>query len=219
MRAFKAIALILMLAIGSCGGEGGTTSTAAEVTTTLVEESTTTGEEESSGSVAFEDLPQECIDALAAFLRDIEPVIEGVDFNTATAEDLEELGTQLEPLSTEYQATFEQMDCPDPGASDEESFDAMIELAEREAPGTVAYLEWVRGFAQSVDSAEEASGDCETDVAALETIIEEKGSMSNLTMEEVVEVGSLVSSITTACSPERAEEVLSEESVTNFLDG
>jgi len=42
--------------------------------------------------------------------------------------------------------------------------------------------------------------------------------MSDLTMTEVVQVGSLVASISTACSPERAEEFFAEADVAAFLE-
>jgi hypothetical protein len=164
-------------------------------------------------------MPAECVDALVGFLKAIEPAMEGVDFSTVTAGDLEELGAELEALGADYSGTLEDLDCPDPEGSDEEAFAAMIEIAEREAPGTVAYLEWIESFADAADSIGEASGDCETDIAAFESIVDEKGSMANLTMEEVVEVGGLVSSISTVCSPERAQEFLSQDDVTSFLDG
>jgi hypothetical protein len=221
MRAFRALTLILAVAVAACAG-GDTTGSTVDVTTTAggdpttAPEETTTTSDDGSG-VGFDEMPAECVDALVGFLQAIEPALEGIDFSAATAGDLEALGTDLESLGEEYSATLEDLDCPDPGGSDEEAFDAMIEIAEREAPGTVGYLEWIRSFAEAADSAGETSGDCETDIAALEVIIDDKGSMSNLTMEEVVEVGGLMTSISTVCSPERAEEFLSQQKVTDFL--
>jgi hypothetical protein len=223
MRAFRALTLILAVALAACAGgdttgstvAGDVTTTAGE-TTTAPEEETTTTSDDGSG-VGFDDMPAECVDALVGFLQAIEPALEGIDFSSATAGDLEALGTDLEAVGEEYSDTLENLDCPDPGGSDEEAFAAMIEIAEREAPGTVGYLEWIRSFAEAADSAGETSGDCETDIAAFEVIVDEKGSMSNLTMEEVVEVGGLMTSISTVCSPERAEEFLSQQKVTDFL--
>jgi hypothetical protein len=207
MRAFRASILILAVALVACGGDGGTDTTLA--TTTVVEDS--------AGTVDFADMPQECINALVGYLQAIEPAVEGVDFESTTGEDLEAMGTELEGLSEEYTTAIEDLDCPDPSGSDEEAFAAIIELAEREAPGTVGYLQWVQGLAAGFGDAE-VSGDCETDISALRAIIEENSSMSDLTMTEVVQVGSLVASVSTACNPDRAEEFFAEPDVAAFLE-
>jgi hypothetical protein len=211
MRAFRALTLILAVALAACGGGDVTeTTTSAEAPATTADE----GE----GTVSFDDMPAECVEALVGFLQAIEPALEGIDFSTRTAAELEAVGAEMEALGDDYATTLDDLDCPDPEGSDEEAFAAMIEIAEREAPGTVAYLEWIESFAAAADSVGETSGDCETDIAAFEAIVDEKGSMTNLTMEEVVEVGGLVTSISTVCTPDRAEEFLSQEKVTNFLN-
>ena len=209
MRVFRATILILTVALVACGGDGGADTTLADTTTTVVEDS--------AGTVDFADMPQECIDALVGYLKAIEPAVDDVDFETTTGDDLEAMGTELEGLSEDYTTAIEDLDCPDPSGSDEEAFAAIIELAEQEAPGTVGYLEWVQGLATGFGDAE-VSGDCETDISALRLIIEENSSMSDLTMTEVVQVGSLVGSVSTACTPERAEEFFAEPDVAAFLE-
>jgi len=207
MRVFRASMVVLAVAVMACGGDGD----GAETTTT--EEAA----EDSAGTVDFADMPQECIDALVGYLQAIEPAVEGVDFESTTGSELEAMGTELEALSEDYSTAIEDLDCPDPAGSDDEAFAAIIDLAEQEAPGTVGYLEWVQSFAAGFGDAE-TSGDCETDVSALRAIIDENSSMSDLTMTEVVQVGSLVASISTACSPERAEEFFAEADVAAFLE-
>ena len=209
MRVFRASILILSATLVACGGDGGTDTTLTETTTTVVEDG--------AGTVDFDDMPQECIDALVGYLQAIEPAVEDVDFDTTTGEDLEAMGTELEGLSEEYTTAIEDLDCPDPSGSDEEAFAAIIELAQQEAPGTVGYLQWVQGLAAGFGDAE-VSGDCETDISALRAIIDENSSMSDLTMTEVVQVGSLVASVSTACTPDRAEEFFAEPDVAAFLE-
>ena len=209
MRAFRASIIVLAVVLVACGGDGGTDTTLAETTTTLVDGG--------AGTVDFADMPQECIDAVVGYLQAIEPAVEDVDFDTTTGEELEAMGTELDALSEDYTTAIEDLDCPDPSGSDEDAFAAIIELAEQEAPGTVGYLQWVQGLATGLGDAE-VSGDCETDISALRAIIEENSSMSDLTMTEVVQVGSLVASVSTACTPERAEEFFAEPDVAAFLD-
>ena len=211
MRVFRASILSLAVVLVACGGDGGADTTLAETTTTE------TVEEGSAGTVDFADMPQECIDALVGYLRAIEPAVEGLDFETTTGEGLEALGTELDALSEDYATAIEDLDCPDPAGSDDEAFAAIIELAEQEAPGTVGYLQFVQSFAAGFGDAE-ASGDCETDISALRAIIDQNSSMADLTMTEVVQVGSLVGSISTNCSAERAEEFFAEADVAAFLE-
>jgi len=229
MRAIRVLTLFLALALVACAGDGDAgTTVAGEVTTTEAGDPTTTpadlttttaADEEDGGTASLDDMPAECVDALAGYLRAIEPVVENADFEAATADDLEALGTEIEAVSEEFSTQIEELDCPDlEEADDEQALAAVIALAEREAPGTVGYLEWIQSFASVADSFE-ASGDCETDIAALQAIIDENPSMADLPMGQVVEVGGLVASISTVCPPERAEEFLSQAAVTNFLDG
>lgn len=209
MKVLRASIIVLAVVLVACGRDGGTETTLAETTTTVVDGS--------AGTVDFADMPQECIDAVVGYLRAIEPAVEDVDFDTTTGEELEAMGTELDALSEDYTTAIEDLDCPDPSGSDEDAFAAIIELAEQEAPGTVGYLQWVQGLATGFGDAE-VSGDCETDISALRAIIEENSSMSDLTMTEVVQVGSLVASVSTACTPERAEEFFAEPDVAAFLD-
>jgi hypothetical protein len=167
---------------------------------------------------ALADMPDECIEALVGYLQAIEPAVEGVDFENLSVEELDAVSADVEDLSGEMTAEMEDLDCPDPLGSDDEAISAVIDLAEQEAPGAVGYLEWLAAFAAGFGEESGVSGDCETDIAALEGIIAETGAMSDLTMTQVVEVGSLVASISTACSPEQAEEFFGREDVAAFLE-
>lgn len=199
----RASIISLILVLTACGGDGAGDTTLADTTTTA--------------PTALADMPQECIDALVAYLQAIEPALEGVDFDAAVPDDLEEVSVEIETLGAEYAANIEELGCPEPAGTDEEAFLAMLDLAEREAPGTVAYLQWVQGLIEGTGGAE-VSGDCETDITAMQAIVDEAGTMSELTMTQVVEVGSLVASISTNCSSERAEEFFAQEDVAAFLE-
>jgi hypothetical protein len=163
-------------------------------------------------------MPEACIDALIGYLQAIEPAVDGVDFENLSVEELDAVSADVEDLSGEMTAEMEDLDCPDPLGSDDEAISAVIDLAEQEAPGAVGYLEWLAAFAAGFGEESGVSGDCETDITALEGIFAETGAMSDLTMTQVVEVGSLVASISTACSPERAEEFFGREDVAAFLE-
>ncbi len=223
----------MALLLAACGGGGAdsttttagdaaTTSAAAEATTTTGATTTVTEEDDGGASVSIDDIPQECLDSLAEFLREIEPIVEPIDWENATIEDLDEIAASLEEPSVAYseQITDTACDQVDVEASDEESFEFMIDFAESEAPGTVGYLEWIRDFAgaMSEGTGTESSGDCETDIAAIQAIVDEGVPMSQLPLSEMGSIGSLVTSISMNCSAERAGEFFSQADVAAFLE-
>lgn len=219
------LALVVALVIAACGGAATTTTIAdgSETTTSAPDDTTTTttvgSDDGSGGSVGFDDIPQECIDAFVAFLQDIEPALEGIDWANASAADLEEISTQIDPFTTAYEDSLTDAGCDEldveVDATDEETFDFLIGLAEDEAPGAVGYLEWIRDFAGVVG--QEASGDCDTDVAALEAVIAAGGTMQDLPLAEVTYVGNLMTSVQLNCSAEQAAEFFSRADVLAFL--
>lgn len=219
----KRLLILLIVLVTACGGTAATTTTAepddTTTTTAPVEEE---GAEEGTGeTVDFADMPQECIDAFVNFLQAIEPIVEDFDFENATLEDMETIGTELEAATVGPTADMENLDCPDPSGTDEEAFAAMIEIAENEAPGTVAYFEWIEDFAGSFEDGEGitggSSGDCETDIEMMEAIIAENDGMGDMTLAEVTEFGSLMTGITTECSTDRAQEFLNQPEVQEFM--
>ena len=231
----KRLLILLFVLVTACGG------TAASTTTAEPDDSTTTaasvdeegggedvggedegGENGSGETVDFADMPQECINAFIDFLQAIEPIVEGFDFENATMEDMETMGAELEAVTEGPAAEMEDLDCPDPSGTDEENFAAMIDIAEREAPGTVAYFEWIEELAGSFGggggTSTGSSGDCETDIAAMEAMIAEHDTMADLTFDDISEFGALMTTITSACSTERAQEFLSQPEVQEFMN-
>jgi alkanesulfonate monooxygenase SsuD/methylene tetrahydromethanopterin reductase-like flavin-dependent oxidoreductase (luciferase family) len=159
------------------------------------------------------------------YLREVEPVIEGVDFNAATADEFEAITAELQPATDAYEAEIDAQGCDDLNldVTDEEAFAALIDLAQQEAPGTVAYLEWIRDFAGAVTGdgggGGSVSGDCETDIAAIQEFVDRGGTMSDLTMGEVATVTQLITSISTNCTLTRFQEFTSQEDVMEFMSG
>lgn len=214
----KRLLILLILLVAACGG------TAATTTEAEAEDTTTTApvDEENGETVDFADMPQECIDSFVNFLQAIEPVVEGIDFENATIEDMETMGTELEAATEGPTAEMDNLDCPDPSGTDEETFAAMIDIAEREAPGTVAYFEWIQDFAGDFEdggegSGEAASGDCETDIERMELLIDQNDGMGDMSLAEVTAFGSLMTSVTTECSADRSQEFLSQPEVQEFM--
>lgn len=208
--------LMMLLLIAACGGDSGgsTTTGGADVTS----QQTTVPADDDPGTITdISDMPAECVEAFSAFLQQLEPIVENIDFENATMADLEDLGTQLEPISQTFEG--ETANCPDLDLSTEDSIAFMREVAERDAPGTVGYFAWLEEFITASESGSTASGDCETDIAALQVYVDQGGTMSDLTLGDMTAVGSLMTAVSTECSPERFQEWISQEDVAAWTAG
>lgn len=230
-------ALVMALLVAACGGGGdgaadptttiadpGEVTTApAAPTTTEAPATTEAGDDDDSGPmVDLGDIPQHCIDAFVDFLKAIEPTVETVDWSTASLEDLERISEELDDVMVEYEEETLDAACDDieVNATDEESFEYMLAIARAEAPGTVSYFEMIRDMAMGFGGSTGAgSGDCEADIAAIEAMIAEHGSMEHLSVADLSTAGGLIMSITSNCSAARAAEFFEREDVSNFLEG
>jgi hypothetical protein len=211
--------------IAACGGGGGADTTAEAGNGSVDEQPNTTAATTATtaadaGSVSdLSDMPDECVDALVEYLQAIEPSLEGVDFQNANSDEVDAIFADLQSVTDEYEAQVDSLSCPslDP-ASNEEAFAQMIEIAEREAPGTVGYLRMIEGFATSVGGDTEVSGDCETNIDAFQEYVDAGGTMSDLTMDEFTKVAALMGAISTQCSIERVNEYFSQDDVIAFTE-
>jgi hypothetical protein len=167
------------------------------------------------GSV--DDMPAECVDALREYLQAIEPVVEGIDFQSLTQTDFEALSEELATATEGFEERTES--CPDLDVSTTESFSIIREFAEEEAPGTVAYFTFIEDFVRALESGGNASGDCETDIAAFQEFVDRGGSMADLTATEVAEASTLMSSIGANCSDERFQEWSQDEEIQAWISG
>ncbi|MGH8958386.1 MAG: hypothetical protein ACRDVK_06895, partial [Acidimicrobiia bacterium] len=199
--------------------QSGTTSETTEAPEATAAE--TTGAPEATadpGSVAsVNDMPAECVEALREYLQAIEPVVDGVDFQSLTQTDFEALSEDLAAATEGFEERTES--CPELDVSTEESFSIIGEFAEEEAPGTVAYFTFIEEFVGSLEGAGSASGDCETDIAAFGEFVDRGGSMSDLTAAEVVQASTLISSIGANCSDERFLEWSEDEDIQAWISG
>ena len=204
---------MLSLFIVACQSGTTTETSASAVATTAAPEETA-----DPGSVgSIDDMPAECMDALREYLRAIEPIVEGIDFQSLTQTEFETMGEELEAATVGFEERTEA--CPDLDLSAEESFAIFREIAEDEAPGTVAYFTFIEEFAASFEGGGSASGDCETDIVAFQEFVDRGGSMADLTASEVAEASTLMSSIGANCSDERFLEWSQDEDIQEWISG
>jgi hypothetical protein len=165
------------------------------------------------------DLPEECRSALADFLRQVEPVVADIDWDTATLADFERINLELEDEGEIFDQTTEE--CGDfDFASDEESMQAMIEFAEEEAPGTVGWLEFIGEIAFAGDTDTGVAMTCEEAIAYFDDLIAGGATtMNDLPVSELAGVTAALDVVTTDCDFEVMDEFLARDDVTAFLGG
>lgn len=228
------VLLALVLVLAACGGDddGGdsasttaadaapatSTSAAPEVTTTTADDGDDDG---SDDLVGLGDMPDECRDAFADYLRAIEPAVADLDFAAMTLAELNTVFTDLEPVLTDFDEQMEGLDCPDLDTADDAVREDVLAFVEDEAPGAVAFVAYSMDIAENFTGGDDgdstASGDCETDIAAAQEIVDAGGTMEDLTMAELSEVGALFMSVQTNCSLDRMEEFFSQADVESFI--
>jgi hypothetical protein len=193
-QAFLVVLLLLM--VMACGGASTSTTTTTEPPTE------TTGTPEDPGSVSsLDDLPAQCVDALRTYLQAIEPVVHDFDFQSASMEDFEVLSEEIATVTEGFEE--ETATCPELDQTADDGLALIKEFAAQEAPGTVAYFDFLAEFMAAFEGGGTASGDCETDIAAFQEFVDQGSSMSDLTASEVATASNLMSSIAVACSEER----------------
>lgn len=166
----------------------------------------------------LDELPQECVDAVAEFLRRIEPVVSGIDWDVATLSDFESISEQLEDetdILDEPGAACDDFDF----ASDEESLQALIEFAEDEAPGVVGWLEFIGQL--SADPTADTSADgpqtCDEAIAYIEALADDGTPMSSIPVSELGPITQAFNVITTDCDPETAAEFFDRVDIADFM--
>jgi len=170
----------------------------------------------------FDDLPQECRDAFADFLKVIEPTVGDIDWETATMADFEALSEQLDTQSSSFDEDMEAAGCNDYEVGESaESVRAMIDFAEDEAPGAVGYLEFLASFMEGLsgdaDTAADVPADCDGAIAYMEGLIAEYGTMSELAMNDMMAVGQVMGVIQSECPADQVSAFFAREDVSAFV--
>lgn len=234
----RSVLVVLAMALAACGGGDAATETTDDTTAqttadTMAPETTTAAAEAvetTTGEAivvdSFDDIPGECLDLFVGMLRTLEPQVQDVDFDAMTVEELETLFGGIDPQMTEFDEGMTAAGCDqyEPDVAEEVVWQEMLEIAEREAPGTVGFLEWTREISSSFEEGvtgggEAVSGDCDTDTAALIAIAEEGKTMQQMTITEVGIVGGLLSSIGENCTVEQLAEVMENPAVSAMIEG
>lgn len=166
----------------------------------------------------LDELPQECVDAVAEFLRRIEPIVSDIDWDAATLTDFDSISDELEAESDILDEPGTACDDFD-FASDEESLQALIEFAEDEAPGVVGWLEFIGQF--SADPTADTSADgpqtCDEAIAYIEALADDGTPMSSIPLSELGPITQAFNVISTDCDATTAAEFFDRVDIADFM--
>ena len=225
---------------GTSSDDAATATEAPEVTT--AETSSATSEDSATADTAdtaddtgetieiddFGDLPEECRNLFADFLRQIEPTVSEIDWDNATMADFESLSTEMQTQSDSFDEEIAAANCDDYDIGESaESIQAMIDFAEDEAPGTVGYLEFLASFLEDLSGdgsgadmgAADVPTDCEGAIAYVDALIAEHDTMMDMPVNSMMAVSTAVTNISSNCPADQAQEFLTRPDVTAFMGG
>lgn len=218
LAAAATLMAVSMVACGDGGpagtGRSGTGSPASSATGAPVASTTSPSTTEASPTPDLTDAAQGCIDVFVRFLVDIEDVVTGFDFARATLFDYRDFSLALAPAGRRLSERIEGMRCAEPGGAPREDLIPLImDTAEREAPGSVPYLELTLELSKLPVAAS-----CTKDIATLRRYVQAGGTVSDLPVAERFHAFSLAASIDFTCSLQTAGAFLYRDDVARFLE-
>jgi hypothetical protein len=183
------------------------------------------------------DIPDECLDLMGDMLEKIEPIVEDVDWENA---DLSSMQSVTEELDAEFSGMDDEMEsanCDQYELSEDANMDALIDLAQDRAPGTVAYFEFIQrlqeGFSEitipdvSVPEGDDGEidlgdtgdvpQDCDGAIGYVEDLMDKYESMMDMPVNELSTVGAATAVITTKCSANEMNDFLANPDVSAWM--
>ena len=172
---------------------------------------------------SISDMPPACRDAMAEWLRAIEPVVSPVDWEGATMADFEEIALEFETMSDEFETAISNAGCDDLNFVDDSEDDILIDFARSEAPGAVGFLEFLNQMRLGVqpdDDGTLATGDietCEDAIDFLQGLMDDYDSIASVPAAELLKVPA-ISALFASCTPEQLE-FFDNADLEEFMDG
>ena len=209
------------------GTSGADDDTADDSSDTAAEPGDNTGDDdgdEPSGPEirTLSDVPEACRDAMANFLREIEPVVEPIDWQSATMADFEQIAIEFEAKAAEFEAASVDLGCDDLNFDDDASGDILIEFARAEAPGAVDFLVFLEELSTGVagggdDSAAGELETCQDAIDFFQGLLDEYDSIASVPASELLKIPS-IANLYADCSSEQLEFFDSPE-LQEFMSG
>ena len=161
----------------------------------------------------IDDIPAECRQIMGDFLREIEPMVDDIDWDTATVAGLQEFEESFDEPSVRLEQALASSggDVYDFGPDEENGLEFSLTLAREEAPGVVGYLEFIRdlfeGFDPDIQDGDPGlPTDCDGAIAFVSDVVERTDNLSDLPVSEYVNVTAVLNTIQFNCPPEQAAQ-------------
>lgn len=177
------------------------------------------------------DIPDKCVDLVTQLLKNVEPLVKDVDWKNATVSDMEDVGSQID---TEFSSLDDEMSssgCDKYQLDDADSIDSLIDLAKDKAPGTVAFLEFVKNmsanFGTSGDSGGDNGGgnatdvpqDCQGAINYFKDLMDKYDSVTDMPVTEAGKISGVMSVISSKCSTDDVSALMTDPKVDAWLGG
>lgn len=228
-----ACAAIVSITISACGGSDtpDAASTSAPVATDpasdepeATDEATTEPAiDESLDTITIDsvdELPDECVELMVDFLKEVEPTVESIDWSSATLDDLTPIMSEIEPLGRDMEEKTAAAGCDRYEFADEgDELEALREVAAEEAPGVAEWLTFLSEMsaAQEPGSSTDGPQNCDDAIAYLEDLVASGVTMTSLPISELSTVQQAVSVVSGTCDPAVTSEFFEREDVVKFL--
>lgn len=178
------------------------------------------GDDEPATITSFDQIPQECLDLTADFLRAIEPIVEPIDWENATMTDFESVSGAFEAEAEAYD--LESTEACDSIDLEDEGMTVMVEFARDVAPGTVGFLEFLDqlqsaalGIQPTSDDEPPAFADCDGAISFIEELIASNETIDDVPLDDMLQVTN-IADVIMSCTIEQLEFFESPE-VTAFF--
>jgi hypothetical protein len=193
-------------------GTDDTSGDSVDVDDTTDDGSENNGDDDADGPVinSLNDIPEVCRDAMAEFLRQLEPIVEPIAWENATMGDFEQIANEFEAKAAEFEDATAAAGCDNLNfADDDASGDILIDFARSEAPGAVGFLEFLEDLSSGVpepgdDGAVEGIETCQDAIDFLQGLVDSYDSISSVPASELMKIPS-IASLYADCTLEQLE--------------
>jgi hypothetical protein len=171
------------------------------------------GDDEDDGGASIQtidDIPQVCQDQMAEFLRSLEPIVSTIDWQNATMADFQQIADDFEAQAEEFELATDDAGCDDLAFVDESEGQILIDFARSEAPGAVAFLEFLEQMRTGTTpvgddtAAPEGIETCDDAIAFLQGLMDDYAAMSEVPASELVKIPS-IAPLYAECTPAQLE--------------
>lgn len=165
-----------------------------EMSDELSDDATVDDDEPSGPEIrTIDDVPEPCREAMANFLREIEPIVEPIEWQTATIADFEQIALQFEEKAADFETASVEIGCDDLNFADDDSSEILIDFAQIEAPGAVGFLEFLEELSTGMPTVvdEPATGEiatCQDAIDFLQGLIDEYDSIESVPASELLQI-------------------------------